>query len=130
MKIAIVSAALSALLLAAGAASAATPACQAARTQVEVSHIQRVNACTTQGPNNPLCLQSQQVENVYWQMMDAQCPAPTGMCAVQRQLYNIRSQQRQTTCQRAGSSSDPTCQAAMQHEQVAFLQVKMSCFVP
>lgn len=130
MKIAIVSAALSALLLASAAASAATPACQTSRVQVEVERLRRVNNCTSYGPNSWQCLQSQQVEDLSWQIMDAQCPAPTGMCAVQRQLYNIRSQQRQSTCQQAGSSTDPACQSAMQFEQIAFMQVKASCFLP
>ncbi|MGN7919792.1 hypothetical protein [Lysobacter sp. 22409] len=129
MKLATVSAVLSALMLCSGAASAATAACQSSRIQVEISHIQRVQACTTQGPNSPICQQRQQVENVYWQVMDAQCPAPTPQCSVNRQIYNIVSQQRAMKCQQAGSSTDPVCQAAMQQEQASFLQVKVSCFL-
>lgn len=129
MKLATVSAVLSVLMLCSGAASAATAACQSARLQVEISRIQRVQSCTAQGPNSPICQHQQQIENVYWQMMDAQCPAPTPQCSVNRQMYNIVSQQRAMKCQQAGSSTDPVCQAAMQQEDVSFLQVKMSCFL-
>lgn len=130
MKLATVSAVLSALLLCPAAASAATPGCVSARMQVEISRIQRVQSCTTQGPNSPICQQQQQLENVYWQMMDALCPAPTPQCAINRQMYNIVSQERALKCQQAGSSTDPVCKAAMQHEDVSFMQVKMSCFLP
>src|SRR5688500_16713256 len=63
MKLATVSAVLSALLLCPAAASAATPGCVSARMQLEISRIQRVQSCTTQGPNSPICQQQQQLEN-------------------------------------------------------------------
>lgn len=129
MKLRILCASLIAIAACAGAAQAATPACASARLQVEISHIQRVQACTSQGPNSPVCRQNEQVEKIHWQMMDAVCPAPTGQCAVNRQLYDIFSQQRAIKCQQAGSSTDPVCRAAMQQEDVNFLQVKLSCFM-
>ncbi|KRB06694.1 hypothetical protein [Lysobacter sp. Root690] len=129
MKLQALYASLFAIASCAGAAHAATPACASARIQVEVSHIQRVQACTSQGPNSPICRQNEQVEKLQWQMMDAVCPAPAPQCAVQRQLYDIVSQQRAIKCQQAGSSTAPVCQAAMQQEDVSFLQVKLSCFM-
>lgn len=120
---------LSAALLASGVASAASPACASSRIQVEASHIQRVYACTTQGPNSSPCRNNEQVEKAQWQMMDLVCPAPTAQCSVNRQLYDILSAQRAVKCQQAGSSSDPVCLAAMQQEQVHFQQVKIVCFM-
>lgn len=130
MKLRALCASLFAVALCAGTAHAATPACVSARLQVEISHIQRVQACTSQGPNSPVCRQNEQVEKLQWQMMDAVCPSPTPQCAVNRQMYDIMSQQRAIKCQQAGSSTDPVCHVAMQHEEVNFLQVKVSCFVP
>lgn len=128
MKMFVLCLALSIAAFASGAAEAASPACASARLQVETSHLQRVQACTAQGPNSSACLQSQQVENLQWQMMDAVCPAPAPQCSVQRQLYNSISARRALKCQQAGTSADPVCQAAMQQEQLSFLQVKVNCF--
>lgn len=129
MKLQALCASLFAIASFAGAAQAATPACASARIQVEISHIQRVQACTSQGPNSPACRQNEQVEKLQWQVMDAVCPAPVAQCAVYRQMYDIMSQQRAVKCQQAGSSTAPVCQAAMQQENASFLQVKVSCFM-